>query len=84
MYNTNKVAQFEHLPFWPVLSSIIVISFILSTLVTLLCYAILSRLMEISALKPVLRNNGNSQRNEQKTVEKLRKNRKVNLKKNIL
>ena len=37
--------------------------------------------MGISALKPVLRNIGNSQRNRRNPIEKLRQKRKVNLKK---
>ena len=36
--------------------------------------------MEISALKPVLRNIENSLRNQRKTAEKLRQKRKVKLK----
>ena len=40
---------------------------------------ILSRLMGISALKPALRNIGNSRRNRRKTVEILRKEIKVNI-----
>ena len=41
---------------------------------------ILSPLMGIPALKPVLPNIGNSQRNRRKSVEKLLQKRKVNLK----
>ena len=38
---------------------------------------ILSRLVGISALKPVSRNIGNSQRNRRKTVEKLRNKKEI-------
>ena len=65
----KEIAHFNLLLFCPIFASNIAISFIMSSLGTLL-YA---WYMGISALNPVLKNNGNWRRNRRKTVGKLRK-----------